>query len=160
MNFKKSDLVPTQDLVYIGARFRMDLSRVYLLEDWIDGLLALVRSFSKGGQYRTVLLFLGLLGLMGATLQSVEYAHLHMRPIQWYLKQRWNHITHRLWYRILVSRHLNQVLSGGWSGNTFPRVCPFLYPTPPSLSLRMLAWRDGAATADCQGRPRHSSKAL
>ena len=31
VNLKKSNLVPTQDLVYIGARFRMDLRRVYLL---------------------------------------------------------------------------------------------------------------------------------
>ena len=45
-NLKKSDLTPTQDLVYIGARFWMELGRLYLLEEWIDGLLALVRSFS------------------------------------------------------------------------------------------------------------------
>ena len=78
VNLKKSDLVPTQDLVYIGARFRMDLGRVYLPEDWITGLLAMVKSFSRVGQYQTALLFMGLLGLMAATLQVVEYAHLHI----------------------------------------------------------------------------------
>ena len=71
MNLKKSDLVPTQDLVYIGARFRMELGRVYLLEDRIVRLLAMVKSFSKVGQYQTALLFMGLLGLMAATLQVV-----------------------------------------------------------------------------------------
>ena len=80
-----TDSNPTQDLVYIGARFWIDLGRVYLQEDRIEGLLALVRSFSKVGQYVSAL-FLSLLGLMAATLQSVEYAHLCMRPIQWYLK--------------------------------------------------------------------------
>ena len=54
----KSNLTPTQDLVYIGAQFQMDLGRVYLPEDRIDGLLALVRTFSKVGQYKTALLFL------------------------------------------------------------------------------------------------------
>ena len=44
---------------------------------------------------------------MVATLQSVEYAYLHMRPIQWYLKQRWNHITHGLRHKILVSEDLS-----------------------------------------------------
>ena len=83
---------------------------MYLPEDRIDGLLAMVSSFSKVGQYKTALLFLGLLGLMAATLQLVEYAHLHMCPIQWYLKRRWNPITHELRYRILVSRALDQVL--------------------------------------------------
>ena len=96
MNLGKSDLVPTQDLVYIGTRFMTDQGRVCLLEDWIDGLLAMVRSFSRVGQYKTALLFLGLLGLVATTLQLVEYAHLHMRPIQWYLKRRWNHVTHGL----------------------------------------------------------------
>ena len=64
MNQKKSNLNPTQDLVYIGARFRTDLGRMYLLEDHIDGLLAHVRSFSRVGQYKLTLLFLSLLGLM------------------------------------------------------------------------------------------------
>ena len=80
MNLKKSDLTPTQDLVYIGNRLRTVLGRVYLLEEWIGSLPALV------GQYKTALFSLSLLGLMAATLQSVEYTHLHMRPIQWYLK--------------------------------------------------------------------------
>ena len=46
---KKFNLSHTRDLVYIGARFRTDLGRLYVPEDRIDGLLALVRSFSKVG---------------------------------------------------------------------------------------------------------------
>ena len=74
VNLKKCDLAPTQDLVYIGDRFWTDLGRVYLPQDRDEGLLALVRSFAKVGQF------------MAAMLQSVEYTHLHMYPIQWYLK--------------------------------------------------------------------------
>ena len=72
MNLKKPDLTTTQDLVYIGVRFRMDLGRVHLLEDRIEGLLA------KVGQYVSALFFLSLLGLVAAMLQLVEYAHLHI----------------------------------------------------------------------------------
>ena len=86
MNPKKSELTPTQDLVYIGARFQMNLGRVYLPEDTIERLLAFVRLVSKVGRYKTALLFLSLLGLMATTLQLVEYAHRHKHPIQWYLK--------------------------------------------------------------------------
>ena len=68
MNLKKSDPVPTHDLVYIGAIFRTDLSRVYLPEDQLVGFRAMVKSFSRVGQYQTALLFMGLLGLMAATL--------------------------------------------------------------------------------------------
>ena len=32
------------------------------------------------GQYKPALLYLSLLGLVAATLQMVEYAHLHMVP--------------------------------------------------------------------------------
>ena len=46
---KKSELAPTQDLVYIGARFRMDLGRLYLPEVRIQALTACARSFSKEG---------------------------------------------------------------------------------------------------------------
>ena len=81
VNLKKLNLTPTQDLVHIGARFPTDLGRLYLQEDQVDGLLALVRSFFRVGQYKPALLFLSLLGLMAATLPSVEYAHLHMHPI-------------------------------------------------------------------------------
>ena len=106
----KSDLTPTQDLVYIGGKFLADLGKLYLPEERIDGLLALVRSFSRVAQYKPALLFLSLLGLMAATLQLVEYAHLCLHPFQWYLKCRWNHITHGLRYMILVTKDLTQAL--------------------------------------------------
>ena len=41
VNLKKSNLAPTQDLVYIGARFQTDWDRAYLPEDRIKGLLTL-----------------------------------------------------------------------------------------------------------------------
>ena len=84
MNLKKSESVPTQDLVYIGARFLTDLGRLYLLDLRIQALIACVGS-SRIGVFRPAHQFLRLLGLMVATLESVEYAHLHMRPIKWYL---------------------------------------------------------------------------
>ena len=96
MNLKKSSLTPTHNLVYIGARFRIDLGRLYLPEDQVDRTLALVRSFSRVGQYKPAFLFLSLLGLMAAMLPSVEYTHLCMHPIQWFLKRRWNHVTRGL----------------------------------------------------------------
>ena len=44
-------------------------------------------------------------GLMAVTLQSMEYAHLHMRPIQRYLKQHWTFSTHGLCYPVFVLVH-------------------------------------------------------
>ena len=111
VNLKKLDLAPhTQDLIYIGARFCTDLGRLYILEAWIDGLLSHVKSFSRLGVYKPAFLFLSLLDLMAATLQLVEYTHLHLHPIEWYLKHCWNHIIHGLRHLILVTKDLTQVL--------------------------------------------------
>ena len=112
MNLKKSELAPTQDFVYIGARFRTDLGRLYLLVIWIQAMTACVRFFSIVGAYKSAHQFLSLLGLMAAMLQSVEYAHLHMRPIQWYLKLHWNHTctTHGLCHPIFVIKDLVHML--------------------------------------------------
>ena len=98
VNPKKSSLTPTHDLVYvyIGARFHTDLGRLNLLEDRVDGLLAHVRFFSRLRHYKPSLLFLSLLGVMAATLSSVEYTCLRMRSIQWYMKHHWNQVTHGL----------------------------------------------------------------
>ena len=154
MNLKKSHLNPTLDLVYIGVRFRVDLGTLYLLEERIDRLLALVRSFSRVGHYKQALLYLSLLSLMAATLQMVEYANLHMHPIQWFLKQHWNHAIHGLRRPILVTRILAHELQW-WT--IFHKECPFCYPVPPLPLLWMRAWRVGVDTAVCQGRRCHSS---
>ena len=47
---------------------------------------------------------------MAASLQSVEYANLHMHPIQWYLKSWWNHATHGLRFMIFIDKDLNHAL--------------------------------------------------
>ena len=49
VNLKKSELAPTQDLVYIGTRFQMDLGRLYLQELRISVLITYVGSFSRVG---------------------------------------------------------------------------------------------------------------
>ena len=77
MNLKKSNLTSTQDLVYIGARFWMDMGRVYLTEEWINRLLSLVRSFSKVRQYKTALLFLSILAINTLKGYVTAISHKH-----------------------------------------------------------------------------------
>ena len=50
MKLKKSELAPTQDLVYIGANFCTDLGRLYLPETWIQALT--ISTFVYGLGYR------------------------------------------------------------------------------------------------------------
>ena len=124
----KSDLAPTQDLVYIGARFWLGLGSLYLPAVQIQALTACVRCFSKDGAYKPGHQFLSLLGMMAATLLSVKYGHLYMRPIQWYLKQHWTHKTHRLHHPIFVNRDLVHVLLWWSDRQHLSQGMPFIFP--------------------------------
>ena len=139
MNLKKSELAPTQDLVYIEARFRIDLGRLYLSETQIQALTACARSFSL---YRPAHQFPSLLGLMAATLQSVEYAYLHMQPIQWHLKQQWIHTTHGLQHPIFVNNEL--VHSSFWWSDRhhLSQGMPFKFPNT-TITITMDASMEG-----------------
>ena len=89
VNLKKSDLRPSQDLVYIGGRLRTDLGRVLLPEDRKEALIRVMRKFSRVGARHTARQWLQILGLMAATISTVQYARLRMRPIQWHLRDCW-----------------------------------------------------------------------
>ena len=82
INAKKSDLVPSQDLVYMGGRFEM--GRVFLPPDRKEALIRAVSSFARVGLYHPARRWLQVLGL------TVQFAHLNMRPVQWYLRKRWS----------------------------------------------------------------------
>jgi hypothetical protein len=75
INQEKSQLKPTQDLVYIGGKLMPDLGQVFLPEDRKQALIKLVRSFLVGS-YRTAKAWLGLRGAMAATIKVVHYAWL------------------------------------------------------------------------------------
>jgi hypothetical protein len=90
INQEKSQLLPTQDLVYIGGRLRPDLGQVFLPEDRKKALIRLVQSFPVGS-YRTAKAWLSLMGVMAATISVVPYARLRMRPVQMWFLSKWSH---------------------------------------------------------------------
>jgi len=145
LNLKKSDLTPTQDLVYIGGRFRTLLGHVFLPERRLQALLKCVQSFRKAGSYRTALQFLSMLGLMASTISVVAYAHLHMRPIQWYVKDHWDlrDLTRtRLKQRLLVRSDLVQDLQWWTVPANLAIGLPFSLP-PPTATVTTDASMEG-----------------
>ena len=101
INKAKSETVPSQDLNFIGGRFRPDLGAVYLPEERRLVLQKVVHSFMVGS-YRPAKAWLGLLGLMAATIYVVRFARLNMRAVQIYLKSRWNQDKDSVYSQILV----------------------------------------------------------
>ena len=89
INLKKSDLVPTQELVYIGALLSPLKGQVLLPVDRRAALIRALSSFSRVGALHSTRLWMQVIGLMAATIQCVPDARLRMRPIQWHVKNRW-----------------------------------------------------------------------
>ena len=112
INLKKSDLQPSQDLVFIGGRLRTDIGMVFLPQDRIGTLLSLVSHF-KVGRYFSLRMWLRLLGVMAATIQVVQLARLYMRPFQFYIIPFWTQPP-LLDKNIIVPFHLAKFLSW-WS---------------------------------------------
>ena len=88
VNLEKSELEPKQIFDFVGYQFdlrsgrvRPTLDRWQSLQDKIQLLLSLPAC--------PVRQFMSLIGLLTATEKQVHLGRLHMRPIQWHLKNNW-----------------------------------------------------------------------
>jgi hypothetical protein len=93
ISWKKSEVIPSQDFVFLGEYFRMDLGLVFppekkylALRQFILTLLAKTsvnaRQFSQ------------LLGLLNSLADVVRLGRLHIRPLQFYLLEHWTPSSH------------------------------------------------------------------
>jgi len=87
LNVKKSDLLPAQDLHYIGAHFRADLGRIFLPEIRQQTLIAAATAAQRVGSYFSARTWQILLGHMAAAMSTVRNALFHMRPLQWFFNR-------------------------------------------------------------------------
>lgn len=101
INWRKSELVPARDLVFIGGRFRTDVGGVFLPEDRKVALLRLARSF-RVGELKSAHAWLRLLGVMAAAIPVVKYTRLRMRPIQLHFLSRWDAQKQSVWEKFVV----------------------------------------------------------
>ena len=88
VNVEKSELEPKQVFNFVGYQFDLSAGRVrptpdcwQNLQDKILEILSLPAC--------PVWQFMSLIGLLTATEKQVHLGRLHMRPIQWHLKNNW-----------------------------------------------------------------------
>ena len=146
INLKKSDLTPSQDLVYIGGQFRTDLGKVFLPEDRRVALTKAIQSFSRVGALHPALQWLQILGLMAATISVVRHARLHMRTIQWHLKRHWK-AQEPLTKPVLVTLEVHRALQWWTNQSNLLQGLPFRQP-PHDLVV--------TTDASCEGWGGHS----
>ena len=88
LNLEKSDLTPRQRFTYIGVEFWTDRAlalppedRVSKLQDLLAGLLLRDQCTARD--------LLRLIGTCNSMMAFVPLGRLHLRPLQWYLKDRY-----------------------------------------------------------------------
>ena len=88
MNLDKSELVPKQIFDFVGYQFDLRAGRVRPTPDrWQNLQDKILEMMSL--PHCPVRQFMSLIGLLTATEKQVHLGRLHMRPIQWHLKQHW-----------------------------------------------------------------------
>ena len=88
VNREKSELVPQQVFNFVGYQLDLKEGRVRPTQERWQTLTDKIRSILSD-QVCPVRQFMSLIGLLTATEKQVHLGRLHMRPIQWHLKNNW-----------------------------------------------------------------------
>ena len=90
VNFKKSELVPSQRFDFLGYHFLLDLGLVKPTQDRWTKLQDMFRRLSSKSviSARTLM---STIGLLASTEKTVKLGRMHMRPFQWHLKTHWKY---------------------------------------------------------------------
>ena len=88
VNREKSELVPQQVFNFVGYQFDLKEGKVRPTEERWQTLTDKIRSILSD-PVCPVRKFMSLIGLLTATEKQVHLGRLHMRPIQWHLKNKW-----------------------------------------------------------------------
>ena len=100
INKEKSNLLPSQDLTYIGGHFLLAEGLVFPTLERVQGLRVSVHHLLQG--YNTARDYLVLLGKIASCLEMIPNARLFMRPILLHLLQNWSPIRMSMDYQIPV----------------------------------------------------------
>ena len=88
ISWKKSEIIPSQDSVFLGEHFRTDLGLVFPPEEKLLALRQFILTFLAKTSV-TARQFSQLLGLLNSLADVVQLGHLHIRPLQFYLLEHW-----------------------------------------------------------------------
>ncbi|XP_041446855.1 uncharacterized protein LOC121403130 [Xenopus laevis] len=89
INWEKSQLQPSQSLIYLGALFNTADNVVQLPQQKIERMVKEMEDFCLQGEV-SARRFMSLLGLMAASIPMTKWARFHMREAQRYFLTHWN----------------------------------------------------------------------
>ena len=109
INVEKSNLEPSQAIVYLGTSFLLNVGLVKPTEERMQKLQKAVWSILRGQNQATD--FLHLLGIIASCIEIIPNARLFMRPIQLHLLAFWKPSSQNLEKKIPITNHLKMHLN-------------------------------------------------
>ena len=106
INVEKSNLNPTQSIIYIGADFSLQEGLVRPTQERVVKLQAGVKNVLNKQSQATAKDYLHLLGIMASCIELIPNARLFMRPVQLHLLFHWKPSCRNLDQKIPFSCHL------------------------------------------------------
>ena len=116
INWEKSDLNPTQNFEFVGMHFDLLLGRVSITPKNLQKVLQMVQEF-VALESATALQWQSLIGTVGAQAILLPFGRLRVRPLQFFLKDRWNQAKDPQNLLIPVPKHIKDLLRW-WSHPT------------------------------------------
>ena len=142
MNEEKSQLEPKQVFTFVGYQFHLKNDRVLPTPEHWQTLQTKIRDMSS--PVCPVRHLMSLIGLLTATEKQVHLGWLHMRPIQWHLKNNWR-VPETLEKTIPIPKSLNPHLRWWLEGSNVLTVQP-LQPLKHALQIFTDASKEGWGT--------------
>lgn len=155
LNLAKSDLTPRQRFTYIGVEFWTDRSLVLPPEDRVTKLHSLLTGLLSRDQC-LVREFLSLIGLCNSMMAYVPLGRLHLRPLQWYLKDRYSPSIDPVTKVIHLVRPAILEMARFWLDIAMLRQGVPLHPPKPQMTLvtdaSRLGWGGYLGSQEASGR--------
>ena len=140
VNKEKSELAPKQVFNFVGYQFDLKEGKVRPTEECWQTLTDKTRSILSD-PVCPVRQFMSLIGLLTATEKQVHLGRLHMRPIQWHLKNNWR-VPESLEKVIPVPKSLHPHLRW-WLEESNVLPCQPLHPLKYALQIFTDASKEG-----------------
>jgi len=98
-SIEKSELLPSQDAIFVGIRYRLDLGLAFPPLAKFLALVTMITSLQHQS-YLSARYFLRLLGVLNSLADVVPLGRLHIRPLQFYLLSQWRPASRDLEFMI------------------------------------------------------------
>ena len=89
ISWKRSQILPSQDFLFLGEHYRTDLGLIFPPEEKFQSLCQKILIFSNSPSV-TARQFSQLLGFLNSLADVVPLGRLHIRPLQFFLQGHWD----------------------------------------------------------------------